>query len=79
MHHEAVGHLAFGSLGAGPCCMAAFEAMEAQTLRRQTLDALLDVSVYEDVAETRFMHAAAHTANVGRLLSLRTRNKPLCI
>ena len=77
MHHEAIGHLAFRSLGADPCCMAAFEAMEAQTLRRQTLDALLDVSVYEDVTETRFMHAAAHTANVGRLLLLGRRNKPL--
>ena len=79
MHHGAVGHLAFGSFDAGPCCMAAFEAMEAQTLRRQTLDTLFDVGIHEDVAEARLMHAAAHTANVGRLLLLRTRNKPLCI
>ena len=71
MHHEAVGHLAFGSFGTGPCCMAALKAMEAQTLRRQALDPLVDVSASEDVAEARLVHAAAHTANVSRLLLLR--------
>ena len=79
MHHGTAGHLAFGSFCAGPCCVVAFEAMEAQTLHRQMLDTLLDVGVHEDVAEARLMHAAAHTADVSRLLLLRRRNKPLCI
>ena len=68
MRLVAVGHLAFGSFGASLCCMAAFEAVEAQPFCGQSLNSLLDVGVGENVAEAHLMHTAAYSTNVVQLL-----------
>ena len=71
MRLEAAGHLASRSLDARLRRMAALEAMEAKSPRRQKSDSLFDVSAYKDVTKPCHVYAAAYTANIGRLLLLR--------
>ena len=79
MRLVAVGDLALRPLSASLRRVSTLEAVETQSFRRQTLDALLDVGVDEDVAAARLMDAAANTADASRLLFRRRRSEPLSV
>ena len=74
MDLSAVGDLTFGP----PCTIlrhvTAFEAMEAQPLCCQALNAFLDGGIDEDIADLCRMHPPADPKDVVNLLLRRRRN-----
>ena len=79
MRLVAVGDLALRPLRASLRCVSTLEAVETQSLRRETLDTFLHISVGENVAVTRLVDAAADSTDACRLLFRWRRCQTLCI
>ena len=79
MRLVAIWDAALRPLSAGLRRVATQKTVETQPFRRQTLDALLDVRIDEDITGLSLMDAAANAADARRLLFRRRRHESLSV